>query len=899
MADRPLPPGDDGILSEEDEAILDQVWDKIQREGWESIGAKPPSPDDPPPHFSGGDGRWTGGPLGSDSPTPFPATQPPSAAVLAQARILFARNVSPAELARLGGCTPDGSASFSVPSADVLQIDVTGPGLQLRHEVHPGPLLKTTFVFLTAPGRNHRTRTLAVSIAAGQRQGLRSLHLQAQGSLEDPRQNGYFDLPRLGFDGALPPDLPEAFSKAHTVLDLLHLPGGLAYWKEHGEPFDAVFDLSGGSRSLQIFNDYLIERQRRGFAGFGEEDVSFQVPLTPAPPQLPTLPAPPLPQPHLAQLDWDEEDLLRRVWQRRNPQGYEESSADALPPAVTRLQTLFFLLDDGIVTPSLFQDLFLLDLQDILAEFSSDSVRAFFFDRVHFLSLPDNPLWCYLALQVAQRAVFQEDTLATMTQEPLAADSDLAASVAFLTTTAKALDLADLSFHGSWVALGKEALLLPLLNPVSFAQQQFQDAAQKHLAQKPKPQQPSPIRRDPAGTPRTTQVHAEVHDQHPGATNRSRGLVKAIRHVVSKGPFHEKHLKSIAHAVGALTDDEAQHVHRALTHGGHKPDDARDAAAKVVQALHNHRHFQPRQDPEDQKVQQRLKSYSLGDQHLQGLLRFATQHKPDTSHLRSQWAQTQKQSRHLLDQLLQRPPTLAPEQPADLQHLAQQQHTLTEHLRQAHTLQQQIADFNDKARSLLTDMLKTATPVTFTFDFAAGVSPPQRAACERAQNFLQKVFHLLPGQTGNPVIEVTLTQDRPYYERDPEKPGWGRIALTTNSTDFVALHFLAHALEDNIPGLRPLLQSFRSYRCRKQPLQDLGEFNLALSREEGCKDKFDTVFDLQDAYYVGRTYARDPTRTEILAMGWQQLYRDPLGLARQDPEYTKLLLGILKGDLRA
>lgn len=44
-----------------------------------------------------------------------------------------------------------------------------------------------------------------------------------------------------------------------SILDLMNKPDRLAWWEENGvELYNAVFDLSAGSRSLQVLNDYFL-----------------------------------------------------------------------------------------------------------------------------------------------------------------------------------------------------------------------------------------------------------------------------------------------------------------------------------------------------------------------------------------------------------------------------------------------------------------------------------------------------------------------------------------------------------------------------------------------------------------------------------------------------------------
>ncbi len=77
--------------------------------------------------------------------------------------------------------------------------------------------------------------------------------------------NGYWTWARLGYDGPIPKNvrfdrLPEEFRGAKTVQELMHMPGGAAAWKQHGDTFQATFDLKEGSRNLEILNEYRAEK---------------------------------------------------------------------------------------------------------------------------------------------------------------------------------------------------------------------------------------------------------------------------------------------------------------------------------------------------------------------------------------------------------------------------------------------------------------------------------------------------------------------------------------------------------------------------------------------------------------------------------------------------------------
>lgn len=87
--------------------------------------------------------------------------------------------------------------------------------------------------------------------------------------------NGYYTWPRFGYDMDLDdPSIPAAdrpvFEKAaelfgaKTILDVMSTQEGRDWWKANGtDLYNARFDLTPGSRSMQVLSDYLAERERK------------------------------------------------------------------------------------------------------------------------------------------------------------------------------------------------------------------------------------------------------------------------------------------------------------------------------------------------------------------------------------------------------------------------------------------------------------------------------------------------------------------------------------------------------------------------------------------------------------------------------------------------------------
>ena len=165
----------------------------------------------------------------------------------------------------------------------------------------------------------------------------------------------------------------------------------------------------------------------------------------------------------------------------------------------------------------------------------------------------------------------------------------------------------------------------------------------------------------------------------------------------------------------------------------------------------------------------------------------------------------------------------------------------------------------------------------------------------------------------------------PIQEGDSAKTG---VVLLDKGTGInTVAHEYGHLIEENITGVREACRRFLSYRTRGETPTQMKKlfptYNYD-SNEVGRKDKFEEVWEryfkekwqlgrsdrelgvdqlqrrtewsLNRAYYNGKKY--DHPSTEILSMGLEMLYLDPVTFARVDPEYFKFIVGVLRGDLR-
>lgn len=115
------------------------------------------------------------------------------------------------------------------------------------------------------------------------------------------------------------------------------------------------------------------------------------------------------------------------------------------------------------------------------------------------------------------------------------------------------------------------------------------------------------------------------------------------------------------------------------------------------------------------------------------------------------------------------------------------------------------------------------------------------------------------------------------------------------------VHEVGHWLENNVPGANKAVRDFLNRRVGKEEYTSLAKLFPSYNydaHEMGRKDNFGKLWgeDSSRAYYAGKSYGDKDT--EILSMGLDTLYDDPVGFAKKDPEYFELIVGVLEGSGR-
>lgn len=109
-----------------------------------------------------------------------------------------------------------------------------------------------------------------------------------------------------------------------------------------------------------------------------------------------------------------------------------------------------------------------------------------------------------------------------------------------------------------------------------------------------------------------------------------------------------------------------------------------------------------------------------------------------------------------------------------------------------------------------------------------------------------------------------------------------------------AVHELGHVIEFTKPGVKEAANAFLAHRCGDEPIVPLAKAipKAGYGKDEvGRKDHFDKAFGEHHAYYVGKQYAGGAT--EVISMGLEKLYTDPVSFLQADPEYCQFLFHVL------
>jgi hypothetical protein len=176
------------------------------------------------------------------------------------------RNVTDAQLAKLGGAQPDASVRlFGASDHKSLFLDIHGANnayYATREVIRDAQGLLTIRnhnLEVHASGRVLGTRILATQVKQASRFNVARLETKAaRNDTRIPPTTGYRVWPRLGYDATLPASihaqLPAGLQYAHTIQDLYRTPYGRQWWEQHGTTLDMHFAVKAGRAARKMLS---------------------------------------------------------------------------------------------------------------------------------------------------------------------------------------------------------------------------------------------------------------------------------------------------------------------------------------------------------------------------------------------------------------------------------------------------------------------------------------------------------------------------------------------------------------------------------------------------------------------------------------------------------------------
>jgi hypothetical protein len=193
---------------------------------------------------------------------------------------------------------------------------------------------------------------------------------------------------------------------------------------------------------------------------------------------------------------------------------------------------------------------------------------------------------------------------------------------------------------------------------------------------------------------------------------------------------------------------------------------------------------------------------------------------------------------------------------------------------------------NDAIHALKTEVIESLyinPPGTSSLTVSGDSSKTK--SVKTANEFIGRMVSTdLQGQT-----DVSIDREEKGYRASASVNG-DVIKIAPNDGPDVVVHELGHAIESQATGVQQAAIDFRNSRT-------VGEKPVTLKSIYPSRGYDSSEVTLKDNFkeaYAGRVYTGQKN-TEIISMGLESLYRDPIKFAKDDPEYFKFIINAVQG----
>jgi GNAT superfamily N-acetyltransferase len=181
------------------------------------------------------------------------------------------------ELVRATGAQDGASIGISVDKSrktgqNMITVKVDHPDYWAVRIIAPDHIKNDSFFINEgSQGKGLGTKIFKEQVDAAAKMGFKYIATNAGGEPGED-MNGYYTWPRLGYDadlkdvdgGYLTKEAQKVVPEASKISDLMRTQEGREWWKANGTEFRAQFDLSEGSQSRKVLDEYVKAKARKG-----------------------------------------------------------------------------------------------------------------------------------------------------------------------------------------------------------------------------------------------------------------------------------------------------------------------------------------------------------------------------------------------------------------------------------------------------------------------------------------------------------------------------------------------------------------------------------------------------------------------------------------------------------
>jgi hypothetical protein len=189
-----------------------------------------------------------------------------------------------------------------------------------------------------------------------------------------------------------------------------------------------------------------------------------------------------------------------------------------------------------------------------------------------------------------------------------------------------------------------------------------------------------------------------------------------------------------------------------------------------------------------------------------------------------------------------------------------------------------------QSKNQMLDILKVSNPANTKI--SADSSKTTKAKRKEWQNTVNDVNKLVSADVTVPGHEIKFTTQGKKVRAHALPPG-DEIIIRTDQQSRVIAHEVAHTIEMKNPRILQRAEEWRNNRTK-------GEREQLLSKVTGNKNYRNDEKTKPDKFvnpYIGKSYKN---ATEVISMGLERMFDDPVKFANDDPDMFDFIYAVLR-----